>query len=157
MNIMKKLLIGATIAFFSTTFAHAGKFNDAVVRASKKIGGNGQKTVVLFHTDKSPKVVLSQVRNAMRVRDPGALFYPYWVTKIHHEEVVGKCGFIIGEWWTDNRGDGAGNWEPRVFNKVENSVNLIAFGYYYDDITDARETDDALSATGKDVINACES
>lgn len=92
----------------------------------------------------------------MQVRDPNALFYPYWVAKIHQEGVIGKCGFIIGQWWSGSRAESASNWEPRVYDKVKNSVNLIAFGYYYDDITDARELDDALSASGKDVISACE-
>lgn len=155
---MKNLAIGIMLATLGAVSAHAGKFNRTVVDASKNISNSGQKTVVMFHTDKSPKVVLSQLRNAMQVRDPNAFFYPYWVTEIYHEQTVGKnCGFIIGKWWSGSQAEGASNWEPRVYNKIENSVNLISFGYYYDDITEAKQLGDALSADGKDVINACES
>lgn len=158
---MKNLAIGVMLTTLGAVSAHAGgKLNNAIIDAGENISGSHQKAIVMFHTDKSPSVVLSQVRNAMQVRDPSAFFYPYWITEIYHEQTVGEnCGFIIGKWWSNGRtsADGANKWEPRVYDKVKSSVNLISFGYYNDKIENAMQLGDPLSADGKDVLNACKS
>lgn len=73
---MKKFLVGVAITILGMVSAHAGEFNNAVIEASEKISSSGQKTVVLFHTDKSPKVVLSQVRMPCRSETQTHFFIP---------------------------------------------------------------------------------
>lgn len=155
---MKKLLAMtiAVVLGMSGTSAWAKSFEDTVINEMEKAYGANQKVMVIFHTDKSPKVVLAKIKSAMQVRDPNAIFYPYWVTGIVSEKTQGNCGIIVGNWWTGSTGDGASDWEPRVYNQVKDSINLISFGYFTSDYTKAVNYERSFSVNGKTIVNTCE-
>lgn len=110
-----------------TLRAQGGEFGEKyfdVEREAKK--GVQQKVVVLFKSHQPAEQTLPKVKQAMRVIDSGAWFYPYWVTSFVDEQTVGQCGLVVGTWWTSSEADGLYKWSRNFYPQIQGDVQATS-------------------------------
>ena len=119
---MKKIILAIAILFSSTL--HADPFLDLVDQKTAAYRHSQETVMVIFKAEGDANSALTNIKTAMRTRDPMGVMNPFWIVNFLGEKVSMKtnCGVIIGKWYA--RGFPSRETWEKIMDQVIQPVGL---------------------------------
>lgn len=87
----------------TSTVQAANPFGNVIEKKMLEYGSRDDIVMVIFEAEGNVNSALTNIKAAMRTRDPNGIMNPYWIVNFGDEKVNMKtnCGVIIGQWYSN--------------------------------------------------------
>jgi TPR repeat protein len=118
--------------------------SDMVEKKISEYSSRSDVVMVIFEAKKEVDSALTNIKTAMRTRDPGGVMNPYWIIAIGDETTSTKtnCGVIIGQWYANGFPYRA-SWERIMYQSLQEHAKSGTYLYAQDG--EFRVTDEGRS------------